>query len=923
MSSRLRQLLPLGPFLFALPSVAQFGTEQVIFPFVGSARMQAADLDGDGDKDLFGVFDGHQLKWFMNTDGAGAFGPAIEIGEVSGDCRQTVLADVDGDLDLDILYIADAQAEIALLRNDGTGTFLEDGAFLLPGTPETFTTADVSGDGILDLIASIPFAEGPGIAILPGTTNGLGVAASFTMLHAGNASTSIAIGDMDLVGGLDIILRGENDAIILLRNTNGDATVWTPEALPIPAGELGYVYRAPQVIDVDGDGDLDLAESRSPAIHWLRNDLNEGGALAFEENVIETWFTSGSGMFGPSPCGIGAAVVFVPANPSLPVRWNSFLPVLNDLPYSNDLNDLPRGTDLLFADLNGDAKGDLVMNTANGVVLFTNVITPSTEEIILQPIDTLCLGGPPVPLPDAIPAGGRWYGQQIDNDLLFRSNLMGTMDLPAIHAVYAQNGCPMGAAQTIRVMQQPTITTVIPAVVCSADAPFTLNAEPTNVEWFGLDGSNVVNPATWTGGYLVCQYTDATGTTCANVQGPIQRWNSLPASIAIAGPFCTDDEVQTINALAAPPFNVNWSGPVSGSTPTSTQFDPSIGAGIYEIVLSAEPFGPNQCANSDTLRVVVGEDPVIAIEPLGVYCVNGDPIALSGVTPEGGTWSGTGVSEASLDPVAAGVGTHELSYVASSAEGCSAQSTTTITLYDATQVAWTVEDLEFCPGDEPCVFTALPAGGTWDAPLSSEGVLDIAASNPGSVAVRYSYTDPRGCVLTNAEVVANIGTATAVTITPPTHICIDHAPFDLQGSAAGTWSGAVNGEGASITVDPAVLGVGTWNVTLAVVPDDACPGTASADLVVEVCAGVEELAITDARLVPNPFNEVTGVVLGRQGNARISVIDATGRVVLSRTIAGSNGTRVDLHLAGQASGVYHVQVAYDDAVQVLRAVKAE
>lgn len=918
---RLTFLFP--TLLTALGATAQFGGEQVIHAGDGPGRMQAADMDGDGDQDLFGIFEQHELKWFQNTDGNGTFSAAIEIGDVDGECRKSILADLDGDLDMDILFIADADAAIGTLLNDGTGNFMAGTTVDLPSTPETFIVADVSGDGRLDLVATVNTLNGPGMAILRGTETGFDTAEVFEGLHTGTPSTSIAVGDMDLVGGLDVILRGENDAIILVLNADGNATFWDPMELPIPDGPLGYAYRAPQVIDVDGDGDLDLAESKSPAIHWLRSDLNEGGVLAFEEKVIETWFTSGSGMFGPSPCGVGAAVVFVPANPSLPVRWNSYVPLIHDLPYSNDLADLPRGADLLYADVTGDGRGDVLMSVNDGVSLFANVIEPPTEVLELPLIDTLCMAGPAVQLPDATPTGGHWYGQQIQGDILFRSNLGITMDLPAVHAVYAQNGCPMAAERSIHVMQEPVITSVIPPVLCSADAPFTLHAEPVNVEWFGLDGGNVVDPATWNGGYIVCQYTDGTGTTCANVEGPIQRWNSLPAALAPAGPFCVDDEVQTISTLAAPPFNVNWGGPVSDATPTSAQFDPSQGAGVYEIILTAEPFGPNQCSNADTLLVTVGELPVIAFTEMDIYCASGDPIALAGATPESGTWSGDAVTEGQLDPNTAGPGVHTLSYLATTAEGCSAESTTTIELVDAATVDFTVDDLYFCAGDGPCAFSALPAGGMWEMPLSAEGVLDIPTLTPGTFPIRYTYTDPRGCELTNDILVAELGAPATVSITAPEHICVEHAPFELQASAAGTWSGAVNGEGSTIQVDPAVLGVGTWSVTLVVVPPDACSGSASVDLEIGICAGVEEQIMAEASVAPNPFNDRTTLTLGREGFANISVIDATGRMVLTRALIGAPGARTELDLAGQAPGMYTVRVAYADGVNSIRVVKAE
>ena len=905
--------------LFVNASWGQFGAEQLVHPFGGNNDMRAADIDGDGDKDLFGVFGGHHLKWFANLDGAGTFSNAISVQSLLGDCDRYLLRDVDGDGDVDIILVETNEDGIEILTNDGNGQFATWLQLTGSSHPKGLACDDVNGDGFVDIISSLGYPTGAGFSIHFGNASGFDEAIDFDGIHQASPNSTLLIGDVDLLGGVDLVMRGVNDELILLRNGSGDGLNWSNEPLPLAAGQPAYAYRAPQLIDVDGDGDLDLAESRGPSVHWLKNGLDEGGVLDFGENVIETWTSSGNGVFGTSPCGIGSAVVFVPGNPSLPVRWNSYLPELEGFPYSNDLPALPRGLNVLLADLNGDGKDDLVMTLNDRVVWYPNTLVPFSGVLELPVLDTLCVIGDPVPLPDAVPAGGRWYGSQISNDLLFRSNLGATMDLPMVHAVYAEEGCPMASSTSIRLIQAPVVTTTVPGVLCSADAPIQLASDPMDVAWYGLNGSSIIDPAIWNGGYIVCTYTDATMTTCTDVEGPILRWNTLPASIAPAGPFCTGDQVQTISAAAAPPSNVTWSGPVSGSTPASSLFDPSQGAGAYEIIMTVEPYGPNQCGNSDTLLVVVHQTPLIAFTPTSTYCVSGTPIPLNMATPEDGFWSGSGVSDGSIDPEVAGPGIHLISYFVTTDEGCSSQSATTIELSDVATVTGPTGVL--CPGDAPVPFFGTPMGGTWNTPVSAGGLLDPALLSPGPITVLYAYTDPRGCVLSATEHMIEMGAPKAVQILDVGALCTTTPPFELEGTGSGIWSGAVNGEGTSILIDPSELGPGVWPITLTVTPLGECAGSATTELVVDICAGVQESGSMEIGLAPNPFTEITFLTFNGQGPVTINVLDASGRSVSRST--NSAASRLAIDLGGHLAGLYTVQVIHDGGVRSLRAIKVD
>lgn len=918
-----------GPLLFVLAlqvllANAQFGSPTVLHPFGGSLKLKAVDMDADGDLDLIGVFNGHHFKWFQNLDGNGTMASAVQVLSISEECAAFHVADLNGDGAPDIVAIADDEAGVVVHFNDGAVGFEQPALILSTAEePAALTCADLNGDGFLDIVVTLDSPAGPGFGWFPGNGPGFDGMEDQLGLYIGPTSNYIAVGDFDLVGGLDVLLNAGGDQFMIARNSLGDASAFSVGDLPIPNGLPDSPYRFPQIVDVDGDGDLDLAESRGPALHWLRNDLDEGGVLSFTERSIEPWTTSGNGVFGPALCGTGASVVFVPSNPGLPVRWNSFLPVLGGFTFSNDLPALPRGQILLLADLNGDGRDDLLMSTNDGLVWFPNMLQPTTTVLELPLLDTLCVAGTPVALPEGLPEGGRWFGAQVSNGLLFRANIGFTVDHPLVHAAYEPDGCPLAEATTIRLINGPIITTPVPPVICSADRPIQMLSEPVSTEWFGLDGSSILDPALFNGGYVVCEYTDATGTMCSDVEGPILRWNSLPAVLAPAGPFCSGDGIQTLVATEAPPFNTSWSGDIVSATGNEATFDPSIGAGEYEVIFTASPFAQAQCANSDTIRIVVGATPRIEFAPMATYCAASDPIPLNGVSPVGGTWSGPGVSNGLLDPTIVGAGLHLLNYFAVSGDGCSAQASTTIQLATEAAVTTSADDELLCDGDAPVQFSAVPPGGIWSMPVTDAGILDPGSLMPGTYAIGYVFTDPRGCQLSNAGLTVVRGAPTSVSISPIDDLCADTPPFELTGSPSGTWSGAATGDGSSVTIDPALLGPGTWSITLDVASEGECPGSATMEFVVDICSGMEEFEAAPMALFPNPFMNSTMLRFEGHGTTMIEVSDATGRRVVQHVLPADGPATMELDFRDEAPGTYFVSVTTGGTVQRLRAVLAQ
>ena len=92
-------------------------------------------------------------------------------------------------------------------------------------------------------------------------------------------------------------------------------------------------------------------------------------------------------------------------------------------------------------------------------------------------------------------------------------------------------------------------------------------------------------------------------------------------------------------------------------------------SGLYHVFVLA----PNGCsATSDSVYVSIQSAPAVSFTGLPSFiCINQGIMALTG-NPTGGTFSGNGISGAAFDPVAAGAGSHKITYSYIASSGCTA-----------------------------------------------------------------------------------------------------------------------------------------------------------------------------------------------------------------------------------------------------------
>lgn len=262
-----------------------FGPQLVISMQVDSAEsVRAADIDGDGDIDVFsaslgeyhpelGFADG-AIAWYENMDGRGTFGPPQVIdNEANGGFHSLHVADMDGDGDSDAVSVSSSgyRNTIAWHENtDGQGSFGERKVIADDVDGSSLFIEDLDDDGDRDILAANSWYE---------NKDGKGVFGSEQLIPNSSFARSVHAADVDGDGDADVVSASFDDSIAWQENTDGRGTFEVRHTV------LATFVLHPESVhaaDLDGDGDTDM----------LSASISDG-KVAWYENV------DGQGAFGP------------------------------------------------------------------------------------------------------------------------------------------------------------------------------------------------------------------------------------------------------------------------------------------------------------------------------------------------------------------------------------------------------------------------------------------------------------------------------------------------------------------------------------------------------------------------------------------------------------------------------------------------
>jgi hypothetical protein len=219
----------------------------------GPTEDRVADLTGNGVQDIIVENAAANTVSVLMGNGDGTFKAAVNYA-TGTDPWSMDIGDVNGDGHVDIVTCNNTANSVSVLLGNGDGTFQTaiDYSTGDNTSPEAVRLGDVSGDGKLDIVTANASTSANNISVL--MNNGNGTFASPVTFGTATHPTSIAFGDLNGDGKLDIVTANytSNNVSVLMGNGNG--TFKSAVNYDCGVGPQTVV-----VADLNGDGKPDVA----------------------------------------------------------------------------------------------------------------------------------------------------------------------------------------------------------------------------------------------------------------------------------------------------------------------------------------------------------------------------------------------------------------------------------------------------------------------------------------------------------------------------------------------------------------------------------------------------------------------------------------------------------------------------------------
>ncbi|MEO9571662.1 MAG: FG-GAP-like repeat-containing protein [Polaribacter sp.] len=243
------------------------------------------DIDGDGDLDILSAsYWDDTIAWYQNDGNADPTFVKNIVTESASGASNIVLGDIDNDGDLDVICASSYDDTLAWFENDGAviPSFTKMEITNTALSPYSVSIGDIDGDGDLDILSAsysddtIAWYENDG-ASNP-TFN------KIVVTNDADGAYSVAVGDIDGDGDLDILSASYSDDTIAWYKNNGAVN---PTFNKIVLTSIADGAISVNVGDVDNDGDLDILSTsyRDDTVLWFEND---GGVTPSFNKIVIT-----------------------------------------------------------------------------------------------------------------------------------------------------------------------------------------------------------------------------------------------------------------------------------------------------------------------------------------------------------------------------------------------------------------------------------------------------------------------------------------------------------------------------------------------------------------------------------------------------------------------------------------------------------
>jgi PKD repeat protein len=319
--------------------------------------------------------------------------------------------------------------------------------------------------------------------------------------------------------------------------------------------------------------------------------------------------------------------------------------------------------------------------------------------------------------------------------------------------------------------------------------------------------------------------------------------DTMSSSISIMGPlaafelsdtiYCEGDSIELINHSQSV-SSVTW---MLGDGTTSNDFSPvhDYGtSGNYTITLIAVDANGCQNVATETHNLTIEQTPVAAFTISDT--VGCDPLPVNLMSNNGGysyQWqvNGSAIGSGANYGTTLGVGSHSVTLVAESANGCLDSTTIdNIVVHPVYNVALNPLN-DICETQDTVVVGSSVSIGDWylDGVLNPSNIFDVSALSPGDYTIKHKVDTYCG---SEDTVVLHIDSMVTASINPPQVACETDEPFYLTSSSTvGYWSGIGIVDPFTGQVDPAMSNHGV-NPLVYTIVNGSCTFMDTTELIV-------------------------------------------------------------------------------------------
>lgn len=377
------------------------------------------------------------------------------------------------------------------------------------------------------------------------------------------------------------------------------------------------------------------------------------------------------------------------------------------------------------------------------------------------------------------------------------------------------NGCTTSQTVTITQPQAPlSLSTTQVNVLCfgnnTGSINLTVNGGTGPYTYLWSNNTTQEDPTNLAAGIYTVTVTDANGCNSQTSATITQPQVGLTASTTQIDVLCFGNNTGSVNLTVTggtSPYTYLWSNNTTAEDPNN------LAAGTYTVTVT----DLNGCTATTTVTITQPQAPLaLSTTQVNVGCF-GNSTGSVNLTVTGGTspytylWSNNGTVE---DPTGMSAGSYTVTVT--DANGCTAQTSVTITQPQAPLALSTTQVNVLCFGNSTGSVNLTVTGGT--APYTYAWSNNTAQEDPSNLAAgtyTVTVTDANGCMATTTVTITQPQAGLAMSTTQINVLCFGNSTGSINLTVTGgtspytyAWSNNTTQE------DPSNLAAGTYTVTV-------------------------------------------------------------------------------------------------------------